>query len=162
MRHLLRAIKAQRVECEIQYPRYLIGATSHGSRSLRRDPRVPLPLSDLIFLHEDDDIRAWLLANEQESKDPLDLHLLESGQDEEEDPGQTPEPGGGRYPFLDQEVWERGAEEDFSEEEIAEEDASDEEYRDADKDKEDEESLVPSGAGAIIIDSYQDEVSLQT
>ena len=86
------------MECEIQYPRYLIGATSHGSRSLRRDPRVPLPLSDLIFLHEDDDIRAWLLANQQESKDPLDLLLLESRQDEEEDPGRTPDPGGDQYP----------------------------------------------------------------
>ena len=74
----------------------------------------------------------------------------------------TPDPGCGRYPFLDLDVWERGGEEDPFEEEIAEEDAGDDEYRDADEDQEDEESLVPSGAGAIIIDSDQDEVSLQT
>ena len=87
MRHLLRAIKAQRVEPDVGHPRYLIGATSHGSRRLRRHPQVPLPLSELIFLNEDDDIRAWLLANQQEDKDPLDLLLLESRQDEGEDPG---------------------------------------------------------------------------
>ena len=64
MRHLLRTIKAQRVEPDVGHPRYLIGATSHGSRRLRRDLQVPLPLSELIFLNEDDDIRAWLLANQ--------------------------------------------------------------------------------------------------
>ena len=95
MRHLLRAIKAQRVEPDVGHLRYLIGVTSHRSRRLRWDPQVPLPLSELIFLNEDDDIRAWLLANQQEDKDPLDLLLLESRQDEGEDPGQTPKPAGG-------------------------------------------------------------------
>jgi hypothetical protein len=161
MRHLLRVIKAQRVESEIGYPRYLIGATSHGARSLRREPRVPLPLSDLIFLYEDDDIRAWLLANQQESKDPLDLLLLES-RHEGEDPGQTPEPGGGRYPFLNRGVWERGGEDDVFEEEIGVEDASDDEDRDVDEDEEDEESLEPSGAAAIIIDNDPNDVSFET
>ena len=113
MRHLLRAIKAQRVEPDVGHPRYLIGATSHGSRRLRRDPQVPLPLSELIFLNKDDDIRGWLLANQQEDKDPLDLLLLESCQDEGEDPGQTPEPAGGTYLFFDQDVWELGRDEDL-------------------------------------------------
>ena len=87
MRHLLHAIKAQRVEPDVGHPRYLIGATSHGSRRLWQDPQVPLPLSELIFLNEDDDIWAWLLANQQEDKEPLDLLLLESRQDEGEEPG---------------------------------------------------------------------------
>ena len=143
MRHLLRAIKAQRVESEIGYPRYLIGPSSHGARSLRREPRNPLPLSDLIFLNEDDDIRAWLLANQQEGKDPLDLLLLELRQDEREDPGQTPEPASGRYPFLDLDVWDQGDQEDFFGEEIGEDNGSGDEDRDVDEDVEDEESRAP-------------------
>ena len=87
---------------------------------------------------------------------------MESRQDEEEDPGRTPEPDGGPYPFLDWDVWERSGEEDPFKEEIAEEDAGNDEYRDADEDQEDEESLVPSGTRMIVIDSDQDEVSLQT
>jgi len=47
----------------MQYPRYLIGATGEGASALRRRPSDPLPLSELIFLYTDDDIRVWLLAN---------------------------------------------------------------------------------------------------
>ena len=69
-------IKAQRAEEAILCPRYLIGATREGSNPLSLDPTAPLPLRDLIFLHKDDDLRAWLLAND--GKHPLHLIVLES------------------------------------------------------------------------------------
>jgi len=69
-------IKAQRAEETILCPRYLIGATREGSNALSLDHTAPLPLRDLIFLHKDDDLRAWLLAND--GKHPLDLMVLES------------------------------------------------------------------------------------
>jgi len=72
-------LKRQHVEDPIQYPRYLIGATGQGASALRRQPLDPLPLSELIFLYTDDDIRVWLLASP--GKDPLDLLVLESRQD---------------------------------------------------------------------------------
>ena len=51
------------MEEEIRYPRYLIGATGEGSARLRRALEQSLPLWQLIFLNRDDDIQAWLLAN---------------------------------------------------------------------------------------------------
>jgi len=71
----LGVLKRQHVKDPIQYPRYLIGATGQGASALRRLPSDPLPLSELIFLYTDDDIRVWLLANP--GKDPLDLLVLE-------------------------------------------------------------------------------------
>jgi len=75
-------LKRQRVEDPIQYPLYRIGATEQAASALRRGPLDPLPLSELIFLYTDDDIQVWLLANT--SKDPLDLLVLESRQDQGE------------------------------------------------------------------------------
>ena len=175
MRHLLRAIKAQRVEPDVGHLRYLIGVTSHRSRRLRWDPQVPLPLSELIFLNEDDDIRAWLLANQQEDKDPLDLLLLESHQDEGEDPGQTPELVGGTYPFFDQDVWELGGDEDLFPERSGEGegDGSDDEDAGVDEDENqrvgggveeesvEEESVEESGTSPIVVDD-EENVSFET
>ena len=90
MRTLLGLLKRQRMEQEIGYPRYLIGATGHGASSLRRKPMEPLPLSDLIFLYDDFDIRAWLLANP--GKDPLDLLVLEARQDQGQNRDKTTAP----------------------------------------------------------------------
>ena len=90
-------IKAQRAEEAILYPRYLIGATREGSNALSLDPTAPLPLQDLIILHKDDDLRAWLLAND--GKHPLDLMVLESRLEEAGDDRSTPGPVGGRHPF---------------------------------------------------------------
>ena len=75
-----------------------------GASLLRRRPLDPLPLSELIFLYKDDDIRAWLLANP--GKDLLDLLVLEArlGQDDRD---VTPAPAFGRYPFLDGKLWDR-------------------------------------------------------
>ena len=64
IKNLLGVIKAQRAEEAILSPRYLISATREGSNALSRDPTAPLPFRDLIFLHKDDDLRAWLLAND--------------------------------------------------------------------------------------------------
>jgi len=74
MKSLLSVLKRQHVEDPIQYSRYLIGATGQGASALRRRRSDPLPLSELIFLYTDDDIRVWLLANP--GKDPLDLLVL--------------------------------------------------------------------------------------
>lgn len=95
MQNLLGAIKVQRVERAIETPRYLIGATADGSCALRLEPATPLPLRELIFLNRDDDIRAWLLAND--GKQPLDLMVLEPRSDRGHDGSPTPEPADGRY-----------------------------------------------------------------
>ena len=105
MQGLLGVVKAQRVEEAIGCPRYLIGATGDGSRTLRHAPATPLPLRELIFLNEDVDIQAWLLAND--GSHPLDLMVLESGADVGEDGSQTPEPTNGTYPYFDPKVWDR-------------------------------------------------------
>jgi len=97
-------IKAQRAEEAILCPRYLIGATREGSNALSLDPTAPLPLRDLIFLHNDDDLRAWLLAND--GKHPLDLMVLESSLEEAGDERSKPEPVEGRHPFFDRNVWD--------------------------------------------------------
>jgi len=73
-------LKRQHVEDPIQYPRYLIAATGQGASALRQRPPDPLPLSELIFLYTDDDIRVLLLANP--GKVPLALQVVESRQDQ--------------------------------------------------------------------------------
>jgi hypothetical protein len=107
---LLGVLKRQHVEDPIQYPRYLIGATGLGASALRRQPSEPLPLSELIFLYNDEDIRVWLLANP--GKDPLDLLVLEARQDQGEDRPETPTPASGGHPFFDRKAWERWVESD--------------------------------------------------
>ena len=84
IKNLHGGIKAQRAEAAILCPRYLIGATCEGNNALSLDPTASLPLRDLIFLHKDNDLRAWLLAND--GKHPLDhmvleLRLKEAGDD---------------------------------------------------------------------------------
>jgi len=64
-----------------------------------------LPLSELIFLYTDDDIRVWLLANP--GKDPLDLLVLESRQDQGEGRDETPAAASGGHPFCDRKAWDR-------------------------------------------------------
>jgi len=98
-------LKRQHVEDPIQYPRYLIGATGQGARALRRRPLDPLPLSELLFLYTDDDIRVWLLANP--GIDPLDLRVVESRQDQGEGRDETPPPASGGHPFYDRKAWAR-------------------------------------------------------
>ena len=76
------------MEEDIEYPRYVIGATGEGALSLRQKPEKPLPLRQLIFLYTNNDILAWLLANH--GQDPLDLLVVESRHDDDEDGAQTP------------------------------------------------------------------------
>jgi len=97
IQNLLGVIKPQRAEEAILCPRYLIGATRECSNALSLDPTAPLPLRDLIFLHKDDDLPVWLLAND--GKHPLDLMVLESRPEEAGDDRSTPEPVGSRHPF---------------------------------------------------------------
>jgi len=97
-------IKTQRTEEAILCPLYLIGAAREGSNALSLDPTAPLPLRDLIFLHKDDDFRAWLLAND--GKHPHDLMVLESRLKEAGDDRSTPEPVGGRHPFFNPNGWD--------------------------------------------------------
>jgi len=104
IKSLLGVINAQRAEEAILCPQYLIGATRAGSNALCLDPTARLPLPDLIFLHKDDDLRAWLLPND--GKHPLDLMVLESRLEEAGDDRSMPEPVGGRHRFFDRNVWD--------------------------------------------------------
>jgi len=98
-------LKRPHVEDPIQYPRYLIGATGHGASALRQRLSDPPPLSELIFLYTDDDIRVWLLANPGE--DLLNMLVLESRQDQGEGRDETPAPASGGLPFFDSKAWDR-------------------------------------------------------
>ena len=104
IKNLLGVINRHCPEEAILCPRYLIGAPREGSNTLSLDPTAPLPLPDLIFLHKDDNLRVWLLAND--GKHPLDLMVLESHCEEAGDDRSTPEPVGGRHPFFDRNVWD--------------------------------------------------------
>ena len=88
MEKLLGVVKAQPVEQAIETPRYLTSATGDGSCALRLSSASPLPLRDLIFLNEDDDICAWLPVND--GRHPMDLMVLESRPDPQEDGTATP------------------------------------------------------------------------
>jgi len=95
-----------------------------GCRQATSTARKPLPLRQLIFLHSNNDILAWLLANH--GQDPLDLLVVESRRQNREDRAQTPEPAKGRYPFLNRNVREDAlgimqADEDEDEDEDEEE-----------------------------------------
>jgi len=98
-------LKRQHVEDPIQYPRYLIGATGQGASALPLRPLDPLLLSELIFLYTEDDIRVWLLTNSD--KDPLDLLVLESRQDQGEGRDETPAPASAGHPFFDRKAWDQ-------------------------------------------------------
>jgi len=97
--------KRQHVQDPIQYPRYLIRATGQGASALRRRRSDPLPLSELISLYTDADIRVWLLANP--GKDPLDLLVLESRQEQGGGRDETPAPASPGHPFFDRKAWDR-------------------------------------------------------
>ena len=86
---------------------YLIGATGEGATKLRQDPEDPLPLCQLIFLNRDDDIHAWLLANN--GHNPLDLMVLELRPEDGDNLHETPEPPNRRYLFVDRDVWDEWA-----------------------------------------------------
>lgn len=139
IRNLLGVVQGQRVEQEIRYPRYLIGATGEGAQSLRRAPSEPLPVRELIFLYGDDDIRTWLLAND--GQDPMDLLVLESRLGDAEDYDETPEPPNGRYPFFDRKVWDRSKREG-DEEEDSEEDSAEDSEEDSEEDETEEDEEV--------------------
>jgi len=149
MKNLVGVVRGQRVEEEIGCPRYLIGATSEGAVRLRQEPEKPLPLRQVIFLHSNNDILAWLLANH--GQDPLHLLVVESRRTNREDRAQTPEPAQGIYPFLNRNVWEDAvgimqADEDEDEDEDEEE----EEWLEA---EEDGEPQAPRDGGAIVLDN---------
>ena len=105
--HLLRVVREQDVEDEIRCPRYLIGATGEGAARLRQDPEDPLPLHQLIFLNQYDDIPVWFLINS--GHDRLDLMVIESRPEDGEDLDETPEAPNWRYPFFDRAIWEDSA-----------------------------------------------------
>jgi len=88
LQSLLGVLKQQHVEDPFQYPRYLFGAKRQGACAIRRGPSESLHLLELIFLYTDNDIRVWLLANS--GKDPLDLLVRESRQDQGEGRDETP------------------------------------------------------------------------
>ena len=90
------------MEQAIETSRYLIGAPGDGSCALRVVPAAPLPLSDLILLNEDDYIGSLLLANN--GRHPVDLMVLESHPDLQEDGTPTPEPAQGRYRYFNSKV----------------------------------------------------------
>ena len=57
------------------------------------------------MLNQDDDIRAWLLAND--GRHHLDLMVLEPRPDLGEDGTPMPEPADGRYRYFDCKIWDR-------------------------------------------------------
>ena len=97
-------VSGQRVEEEIGCPRYLIRGTGEGAIRLGQEPQKALPLRQLIFLHSNNDIPAWLLAHH--GKYPLDLLVVKSRPKNREHRPQRPEPAKGRYRFLNHNVWE--------------------------------------------------------
>ena len=144
--------RGQGVEEDIRYPQYLIKATSEGALRLHQEPKKPLPLPQLIFLHTNNNILTWLPANH--GQDPLDQMVVESRHENGEDEAQTPEPANGRYPFLNRKVWEdtveaMQADEDEDTDEDEDED-EDEEWLEAEK--EGEGQALPAG-GTIVLDS---------
>jgi len=155
IQNLVGVVRGQRVEEEIGCRRYLIGATGEGAVRLRQEPEKPLPLRQLIFLHSNNDILAWLLANH--GQDPLDLLVVESRRKNREDEVQTPKPAKGRYPFLNRNVWEdtvgiMPVDEDDDEDEDQEEE---EEWLEAESEG---EPQAPPDGGAIVLD----DVSIDT
>ena len=105
-----------------------------------QEPDKPLPLRQLIFLHSNNDILAWFLANH--GQDPLNLLVVESRPDNGEDGAQTPEPANGRYLFLKCNVWDDAlgamqADEDGN----GNGDENENENENADKDEDEEEWL---------------------
>jgi len=147
MKNLVGVVRGQRVEEEIGCPRYLIGATGEGAVRLHQEPEKPLPLRQLIFLHSNNDILAWLLANH--GQDPLDLLVVESRHKNREDRAQTPEPAKGRYPFLNRNVWE-DAVGIMQADEDEDEDEEEEEWLEAETKG---EPQAPPDGGAIVLDN---------
>jgi len=105
LQSLLGVLKRQHVEDPIQYPQYLILTTGQGASTLRRRHSDPLPLSELISLYTDDEIWVRVLGNP--GKDPLDLLVLESRQDQGVGQDQTPAPASSRHPLFDLKAWDR-------------------------------------------------------
>jgi len=156
MKNLVGVVRGPRVEEESGCPRYLIGATGEGGVRLRQDPEKPLPLRQLIFLHSNNDILAWLLANH--GQDPLDVLVVDSRRKNRENGAQTPEPAKGRYPFLNHNVWEDAvgimqADEDKDEDEDEEEE--EEEWLEAES--EGEPQAPPDGVAIVL-----DDLSIHT
>jgi len=138
------------------------GATGEGAIRLRQEPKKPLPLRQLIFLHSNNDILAWFLANH--GQDALDLLVVESRRKNREHRAQTPEPAKGRYPFLNRNVWEDAVgimqadgdeDEDQDEDEDEDEDEEEEEWLEAESEG---EPQAPPDRGAIVLD----DVSIDT
>jgi len=101
--NLVGVVRAQRVEEEIGCPRYLIWPTGQDAVRLGQVPEKPLPQRQLIFLHSNNDILAWLLAEHRQ--DPLNLLVVESRRKNSEDRALTPKPAQGRYPCLNRNIW---------------------------------------------------------
>ena len=156
IRDLLRVVRGQDVEEEINNPRYLISATGEGATRLRQDPEEPLPLRQLIFLNRDDDIRAWLLANN--GHDPLALLVLESRAEDGDQLDETPKPPNGRYPFFHRDIWDEWAGVEDAPQEMQQEESIDEdEWLQADPGG---TTQAPRGAALIVADDS--DVSIQT
>jgi len=147
--HLLRVVRVQDVEAEIQCPGYLIGATGAGAARVRRDPEDPLPLRQLIILNRDDDIRVLFLTNS--GRDPVELRVSESQPEDSKDLDATLEPPYGRYAVFDGAMREESAgAEDAAQAMEEEEDWFDEdEWLQAEAEG---APRAPPGAGAMVVD----------
>jgi len=150
IKNLVGVVRGQCLHDEIGCPLYLIGATTEGSVRLCQEPEKPLPLRESIFLHSNNDIPAWLLANHE--KDALDLLVAESRRQNREDRPQTLEPAKWRYPLLNANIWDHAVRileadeyEDEDEDEDEEEDADQEEWLEAER--EGELQAPPYGGG---------------
>jgi len=154
---LLRLVRAQEVEEEIKCPQDMIGATGERATRLRQDPEDPVPLCQLVFVNRDDDIRAWLLANNGHNR--LDLMVLESRPENGEYPDETPEPPDGRLPFFDCKIWDDSAGAEYATREMQEEERwiEDDEWLKAEPEG---ATRAPSGAGVMIVD--EGDVSIVT
>ena len=93
--------RAQATTCGGPHPISPISHRGNWARSQRVTLATvgPPPPLGAHILYTDDDIRVWLLANP--GKDPLDLLVLESRQDQGEGRDETPVPASGEHPFFD-------------------------------------------------------------
>jgi len=160
--NVVKLVRGQLVEEEIGRPQYLLGATGEVAVSLRQEPARSLPLPQPIFFHGNNDILAWLLANQ--GQDALDLLVVESRRKNRDDGAQTPEPAKGRYRFLNRNVWEDAvgimqAYEDEDDDEDDDEDEEEGEEEEAWLEAESEgERQAPRDGGAIVLD----QISIDT
>jgi len=126
-----------------------------------KSPNNLFPCDSSSFSPSNNDILGWLLANH--GQDPLNLLVVKSRPENEEDGAQMPEPANGRYPFLNRKVWadtvgaipaDEDEDKDGDEDEDKDED-EDEEWLDAESE---EKPQAPYDELTIVLDDLSIDI----